>query len=152
MAFSGTIVEGLVNYWGDTIQAGTPAPSGDTPAGKTSPERILVVEDDPEILDVIVDTLRDEGFEVFGVANGADAMATAGRRPPDLMLLDMMLPDAAGEAIARAVRSVLGRHIPVLVLSGASDIDLRAKLAEADDYLMKPFLLEDLIGKVRSIL
>ena len=82
----------------------------------------------------------------------AEALAVADRRPPDLILLDMLLPDAAGEAIALAIRSRLARHIPVLVLSGATDIDLRVKLADADGYLEKPFNLDDLTAKVRSML
>jgi two-component system OmpR family response regulator len=118
----------------------------------TTPARILVVDDEKTLRDMLEYNLRREGFTVLTAADGAEAVRIAADERPDLIILDIMLPVMSGFDVLRAVR----RHatMPVLMLSAREEeIDkvLGLELG-ADDYLTKPFSLRELLARVRAML
>jgi two-component system, OmpR family, response regulator len=116
------------------------------------PPRVLVVDDEPSITDAVATALRYEGFETREVANGRTAEKAIGEFRPDLILLDVMLPDLDGFAIARRLRE--GRHrTPVIFLTAkdASEDKLEG-LAIGDDYVTKPFSLAEIVARIRAVL
>ena len=114
--------------------------------------RILVVEDEPAILDALAYTLRGEGFEVETAEDGETALAQVEGHDFDLMILDLMLPRLSGTEILRRVR--LDGPLPVIVLtakSGETDRVLGLEIG-ADDYVTKPFSMPELVSRVRALL
>ena len=118
-----------------------------------SGERILVVEDEAHLAEVISDNLVSEGWEAQVVGDGAVALRQIRERPPHLVLLDVMLPTLDGFGVCRALRQE-GNHVPVLFLTARGSREDRVEGLEAggDDYLTKPFDLQELILRVRAIL
>lgn len=118
----------------------------------TPPSRILVVEDDAVLLDQLERLLRREGHVVVGVRTGRRASQELTASRPDLVLLDLGLPDVRGEHLLAAVAQ--DRRTPVLVLSGSASPDERAAGLElgADDYLGKPFHSRELVARVNRLL
>jgi DNA-binding response OmpR family regulator len=114
--------------------------------------RILVVEDDPTVADVVVRYLEREGYEVDPVADGRAAVERATTRPPDLMILDLMLPGLDGLEVFRRTRALA--PIPVIMLTARGDEDDRVLGLElgADDYVGKPFSPRELTARVKSVL
>jgi DNA-binding response OmpR family regulator len=105
-------------------------------------QRILVVEDEPDLLALVRINLEQAGFEVETAENGNDALAALRRAPPDLMILDLMLPDVPGTEICRRVRgSAELSELPVIMLTAKADEVDRVVGLElgADDYVTKPF-------------
>ena len=118
-------------------------------------ERILVVDDDPDILQFVRLNLELDGFEVDLAGGGREALERASEAPPDLMLLDVMMPEIDGLSVLRRLRSDPGTSsIPVIVLTARSLAEDRVKGLDlgADDYITKPFDLEELIARVRTVL
>lgn len=116
---------------------------------------ILVVEDEPDIRDLLVHRLTQEGFPVHAIADGAAAIREAPVLEPALVILDRMLPGIDGDAVCRALRAdPVTRATPVLMLSarGASDDRVEGLVAGADDYVAKPFELRELVLRVRALL
>ncbi len=115
-------------------------------------QRILVVDDEPTILEMLGFNLRREGFVVEMVEDGREALAAARRNPPDLVVLDIMLPGLDGFHVCRALRQE--SNVPILVLSARSEEFDRVHGLElgADDYLTKPFAMRELLARVRSLL
>ncbi|MBM3776922.1 MAG: response regulator transcription factor [Acidimicrobiia bacterium] len=115
-------------------------------------KRVLIVEDDRVLAKVLRDNLVAEGFEVQRAGTGAQARNSMAASAPDLILLDLMLPDEDGFALCRAWRSE--SPVPIIVLSARSQrVDkLQGLRLGADDYLTKPFDLEELIARIRSVL
>ncbi len=115
--------------------------------------RILFVEDDVNLGFVVRDTLSTVPFEVMHCTNGTDAWAAFQEGAFDLCLLDVMLPQTDGFALARQIRSV-NTQIPILFLSALADKDnrLNGLRLGADDYLTKPFSIEELILKINVFL
>ena len=114
--------------------------------------RILVVEDEPAILDAVAYTLRGEGFEVDTAEDGDAALASALGREYDLMILDLMLPRLAGGEVLRRIRDESA--LPVIVLTakgGEADRVLGLEIG-ADDYVTKPFSMAELVSRVRALL
>lgn len=116
------------------------------------PPRILVVDDEPNILATLAPLLRTRGYEVSTAMNGRDALQAVERDNPDLIVLDLGLPDIDGVEVTRLIRD--GRATPILVLSarGAENDKVRALDAGADDYVTKPFGPEELLARVRVAL
>ncbi len=127
---------------------------GQEPAGgaRTS-ERILVVDDEPSIVDAIATTLRYEGFSVSEASSGRSALQAIQEDPPDLVVLDIMLPDLDGFEVTRRLRS---DHIrtPVLFLTARDAVEdkVTGLTIGGDDYLTKPFSLVEVVARVRAIL
>jgi DNA-binding response OmpR family regulator len=118
-------------------------------------ERILVVDDDPDILQFVQMNLELDGFEVELAGGGREALEKAAAAPPDLMLLDVMMPEIDGLTVLRRMRSdPPTANIPVIVLTARSLAEDRVKGLDlgADDYITKPFDLEELISRIRTVL
>lgn len=113
---------------------------------------MLVVEDDPAVRNLVVTTLGAHGYEHLTASTGRAAMAAAATSNPDIMLLDLGLPDIDGVDVIRKVRS--WSQMPIIVVSARSeDRDkIEALDAGADDYLTKPFSVEELLARVRTTL
>lgn len=118
-----------------------------------SSPRILVVEDERHLAEVLADNLELEGFAVEVVHDGNDALAAVRRAEPALVLLDVMLPGCDGFAVCDALRKE-GREVPILFLTARGESDDRVRGLElgGDDYLAKPFDLRELILRVKAIL
>jgi two-component system response regulator MprA len=119
---------------------------------KTTHANILVVDDDPEIVSLLRRGLVFEGFNVDTAADGAEALAKIREKPPDLVVLDIMMPEIDGIEVTKRLRQV--SDLPVLMLSAKGTI--ADKLAGfnigADDYLVKPFAFDELLARVRALL
>jgi two-component system, OmpR family, response regulator len=123
-------------------------------AGRQQPEaRLLVVEDEPNILELLSASLRLAGFEVATAADGSEALRAAQRHRPDLVVLDVMLPDLDGFDVARRLRSGDAR-IPVLFLTArdATEDKVKGLTIGGDDYVTKPFSLEEVVARIRAVL
>ncbi|MGC8741334.1 MAG: response regulator [Candidatus Sumerlaeaceae bacterium] len=113
--------------------------------------KILAVDDELDLLLIIKTALSSEGFEVMTATNGPDALAMAEDEKPDLIILDVMMPEMNGFEVLQALReSVTTERIPVIMLTGVSE---REKIRDAlsagiDYYIVKPFQLHDLVAKV----
>ena len=116
------------------------------------PDRILVVDDEPTILATIAPLLRSRGYEVLTAMTGQAALESVERDPPDLVILDLGLPDLDGVIVCSQIRDT--RSMPILVLSarGAENDKVRALDAGADDYVTKPFGTEELLARIRVCL
>lgn len=116
------------------------------------PARILIVDDEPNILGTLAPLLRTRGYEVLTAMNGRTAVESAERDKPDLIVLDLGLPDIDGVDVCRQVRESL--HMPIIVLSarGAEGDKVRALDVGADDYMTKPFGAEELLARIRVAL
>ncbi|HZF61674.1 MAG TPA: response regulator transcription factor [Desulfovibrio sp.] len=130
-------------------------PSATTPADQNVngiPERILVVEDDKVIRALVTTTLESRGISFLTAATGREALAEASRANPDVILLDLGLPDMDGVDIIRAVRQ--WSMLPIIVLSARTEDDdkVAALDAGADDYLTKPFSVDELLARLRAAL
>jgi two-component system KDP operon response regulator KdpE len=114
--------------------------------------RILIVEDEPALLRALRINLRARGYDVIITSAGRDALAEASRRPPDAVLLDLGLPDVDGTEVIRELRG--WSAVPVIVLSGraGSGDRIGALDAGADDYVTKPFDMEELVARLRAVL
>ncbi len=113
---------------------------------------ILVVDDDPGVLDVVAFTLRREGFDVDERCDGASALEAARARHYDIVILDVMLPELSGTDVCRALRAE--SDVPILMLT-ARDAELDRVIGlelGADDYVTKPFSTPELLSRVRAIL
>ena len=115
--------------------------------------RILVVDDEPSILETVAGVLRDEGFEIDTATTAQGAMSTAVACRPDMIVLDVMLPDFDGIEIARRLRAD-GRTVAILFLTARDSVEDRVigLRIGGDDYMTKPFSLDELVERVRAIL
>jgi two-component system response regulator BaeR len=118
----------------------------------TSKRRVLVVEDDPKIAQLLVDYLIREGLEASSLADGRTALAELEHTPPDLLVLDVMLPGVDGIALCRAVRGF--SDLPILMVTARVDeVDRLLGLdTGADDYVCKPFSAREVMARVRALL
>src|ERR671929_1488080 len=115
--------------------------------------RILVVDDEPNIVDVVAMALRFQGFDVATAATGAEALAQVGAFRPHLIVLDVMLPDMEGFDVAQRLGAQRAR-VPIIFLTArdATDDKIRGLTLGGDDYVTKPFSLEELVARIRTIL
>src|SRR6476660_10444122 len=114
--------------------------------------RILIVDDEPNILATVAPLLRARGYEVVSVMTAAAAFEAIDRDKPDLIVLDLGLPDIDGVEVCRLVRET--SNVPILVLSarGAEGDKVGALDAGADDYVTKPFGADELLARIRATL
>jgi DNA-binding response OmpR family regulator len=118
-------------------------------------KRILAVDDEIDVLLIVKTALQSEGFQVETANNGKDALALAKETPPDLVLLDVMMPGLSGFDVLRELKAYEPTStIPVIMLTGVSE---KSKIQEAimsgtDFYIVKPFDFQDLISKVNDAL
>lgn len=115
--------------------------------------RILVIDDDPKIVSLVRRGLAFEGYEVEVAAGGLEGLRKAAEAPPDLVILDVMMPGVDGLEVCRRLRAA-GDTVPVLMLTARDAIAARVQGldAGADDYLVKPFALEELLARARALL
>jgi two-component system OmpR family response regulator len=121
---------------------------GDGPA-----QRILVVDDEESIVDAVATSLRYEGFDVARASTGRAALAAAQEHPPDLIVLDVMLPDLDGLEVTRRLRQD-GLRVPVLFLTARDALEhkIAGLTIGGDDYVTKPFSLAEVVARTRAIL
>jgi len=121
--------------------------------GAQARPKLLVVEDDPNIVELLSASLRFAGFDVTAATNGAEAVANARELKPDLLVLDVMLPDLDGFEVMRRLRET-GVRTPVVFLTArdATDDKIRGLTLGGDDYVTKPFSLEELTARIRAVL
>ncbi|MEU4578323.1 response regulator transcription factor [Nonomuraea sp. ATR24] len=115
--------------------------------------RLLIVEDDPNILELLAASLRFAGFDVCTAKSGHDAVAAVQRQRPDLVVLDVMLPDLDGFEIVRRMRGG-GVHTPVVFLTARDETEdkIRGLTIGGDDYVTKPFSLEEVVARIHAVL
>jgi two-component system, OmpR family, alkaline phosphatase synthesis response regulator PhoP len=115
-------------------------------------KRVLVVDDEPEIVRLVRDYLERAGFEVTTAANGAQALREFSRQRPDLVILDLTLPETDGLDVARAIRRT--GEVPIIMLTARTDEADRVAGLElgADDYVTKPFSARELVARVRAVM
>ena len=119
----------------------------------TEKARILVVDDEPNITELVSMALRYEGFDVEVASDGRTAMARATAFRPDLMVLDVMLPDVDGFGVLKRIRAD-GQRMPVVFLTArdATEDKVNGLTLGGDDYVTKPFSVEELVARVRAVL
>lgn len=115
--------------------------------------RLLVVDDEPNIRDLLASSLRYTGFEVITAANGSEAIKQAESTNPDLIVLDVMLPDVDGFTVTRRLREN-GFTTPILFLTAKDDMSdkVQGLTVGGDDYVTKPFGLEEVVARINAIL
>ena len=149
-----------------TAPGGRPAPAGparpapiravprpaDSEPAETGPARVLIVEDEPALLRALRIDLRARGYDVLTAATGRDALTQAARWAPDVVLLDLGLPDGDGTGVITKLRG--WSQAPVIVLSGRTSAQdkIGALDAGADDYVTKPFSMDELLARLRAVL
>jgi two-component system OmpR family response regulator len=116
--------------------------------------RVLVVDDEESITQLLCTALRYEGFTTASAGTGREALGTASSFRPDLVLLDVMLPDIDGFEVHRRLTGSATPRLPVIFLTARREADdrIRGLTIGADDYVVKPFSLEELIARVRAVL
>jgi two-component system KDP operon response regulator KdpE len=115
-------------------------------------QRVLVVDDEPHFLRALTANLRSAGYEVASAETAADGLAAAALHPPDAVVLDLVLPDGTGTAVCRELRA--WSEAPIIVVSavGEEAQKIEALDAGADDYVMKPFSVDELLARLRAAL
>jgi two-component system, chemotaxis family, chemotaxis protein CheY len=122
---------------------------GPSQRSQTAARRVLVVDDDPDILDALSEILEAEGYDVQRARNGREALQRLEQGLPDLVLLDLMMPVMDGWEFARSLAP--GARPPIIVLSADRNVSAKAKEIGALGWLAKPFELSELLDAVRSV-
>jgi two-component system OmpR family response regulator len=128
--------------------------AGGAPRGGAKPEaRLLVVDDEPNIVELLAVSLRYAGFEVATATSGLAAVTEARRFRPDLIVLDVMMPDMDGFAVVRRLRGE-GLRVPIVFLTArdATEDKITGLTLGGDDYVTKPFSLEEVLARIRAVL
>jgi two-component system OmpR family response regulator len=115
--------------------------------------RVLIVDDEPNIRDLLATSLRFAGYEIQTAANGAQAVSAVTESEPDIILLDVMLPDMNGFSVTKKLRSS-GIQAPILFLTARDDVEdkITGLTVGGDDYLTKPFSLDEVVARIQAIL
>jgi len=129
-----------------------PAQPGQAPQPPAVRPRVLVVDDEPQIVRALKVVLREAGFEAVPASTAAEALDLAAVRPPQAAIVDLVLPDGDGVEVTRSLRE--WSEMPILVLSAMGDEDqkVRALEAGADDYITKPFGARELVARLQAAL
>ncbi len=116
--------------------------------------KILVVDDEPDLLKVTVLRLKTKGFDVISAVNGEEAVRLAREQKPDLILLDLRLPDMFGDEVCRRIRAIDQiKMVPIILFTASTNnVFAAVKASGADDYLTKPFEPDALLEKVKKFL
>jgi two-component system, OmpR family, KDP operon response regulator KdpE len=114
--------------------------------------RVLVVDDEPQFLRALVTTLRGAGYEVDMATTASEALATAALRPPDAIVLDLVLPDGSGIEVLRELRTWTEAPVVLVSAVGEEAEKIAALDAGADDYVTKPFAIGELLARLRAAL
>ncbi len=137
--------------------ASTGQGSGTTPAGGSPPvsprQRILIVEDEPDIVGGLTDVLEFEGFEVVAAGDGRSGVRQMREHGADLVILDLMLPDINGYQVCEEIRAA-DQIVPIIILTArGQELDkIRGLEVGADDYVTKPFSVGELVARIKAIL
>lgn len=120
---------------------------------KTPEARLLVVDDEPSIRELLAASLKFAGFDVVSAGDGTEALRMAESHRPDLVVLDVMLPDMDGFTVTRRLRE-RGRDTPVLFLTARDETQdkIQGLTVGGDDYITKPFSLEEVVARIRAVL
>src|SRR5882672_10378390 len=121
------------------------------PSERTMERLVLVVDDDPDILQTLALCLSTEGYRVLMASNGKEALEVLGREKPACILLDLMMPVMDGWQFVAELDSRGWRKAPILILSADRAVQGHATRLHADAYLAKPFDLDELLGKVSAL-
>jgi two-component system OmpR family response regulator len=115
--------------------------------------RVLIVDDEPNIRDLLATSLRFAGFDIKTAANGTAAVAAVTESEPDIILLDVMLPDMNGFSVTKKLRSA-GIQAPILFLTARDEVEdkITGLTVGGDDYLTKPFSLDEVVARIQAIL
>jgi two-component system OmpR family response regulator len=115
--------------------------------------RVLIVDDEPNIRDLLATSLRFAGYEIQTAANGAQAVSAVTESEPDIILLDVMLPDMNGFSVTKKLRSS-GIQAPILFLTARDEVEdkITGLTVGGDDYLTKPFSLDEVVARIQAIL
>ena len=115
--------------------------------------RILVVDDEPNIRDLLITSLRFAGFQVRAVSNGAQTISAVLEEEPDLIILDVMLPDMNGFSVTKRLRGA-GYTAPILFLTAKDETEdkITGLNAGGDDYVTKPFSLDEIVARIQAVL
>ncbi len=117
--------------------------------------KILIIEDDPDVRDIMKITLADEDYEITEAGNGEEGVKIAQTKPFNLILCDYRMPKMDGQQVCRAIKNdLLLRHVPIIMVTGSGDVDSKVGGidAGADDYLVKPFEPKELLARIRMTL
>ena len=121
-----------------------------------NPQRIIYIEDDPEMIDLVVMILSRRGFDVKGAHGGRKGLEMVNQEKPDLILLDLMMPGLDGWEVYQQLKAnEQTRHIPVIVVTAkaqAIDRVLGLHIAKVDDYISKPFRPQELLDSIEKVL
>jgi len=118
-------------------------------------EKILIADDDPDILDVIRITLEAEGYQVIEAHNGEEAVEMVKKSAPDLLITDLKMPRMCGDEVCKMLKQdILIQHMPVIMLTGKGEVTdkIHGINSGADDYIVKPFEPQELVARVRMML
>ncbi|ACQ79101.1 two component transcriptional regulator, winged helix family [Beutenbergia cavernae DSM 12333] len=123
------------------------------PASRTPEARLVVVDDEPNIRDLLATSLRFAGFDVVTASDGTEALEAIVEGEPDLVVLDVMLPDMDGFTVTRRLRE-RGVRTPVVFLTARDDVAdaVTGLTVGGDDYVTKPFSLEEVVARIRAVL
>lgn len=112
---------------------------------------VLVVDDEPQIIKALGVNMQARGYQMYAAANAKDGLAIASERIPDVVIVDLGLPDRDGMTVISSLRS--WSNVPILVLSGRSDSKYKIQALEigADDYITKPFDVEELFARIKAV-
>ncbi|MBM3251353.1 MAG: response regulator [Candidatus Omnitrophica bacterium] len=118
-------------------------------------QKILIVDDDPDILDILRIVLTERGFEVIEASNGEEALEQAKTKAPNLIILDYKMPKLSGIEVCQQLRKdILLQHMPIIMLTGKGEVQDKVEGlgAGADDYIVKPFQVNELVARIKMVL
>ena len=117
-------------------------------------KKILVVDDEPDVLKILLLRLKKTGYDVIGARDGREALDLARQMIPDLIMLDVYMPDMNGDDVTRILKADKKlKHIPIILISAtATALDRKAKECGADGHVTKPFEPEELMGTIKKLL
>ena len=125
-------------------------------SSENQPRRVVVIEDDPEMIELVKLILAKDGFDVAGANNGRDGLGVIEESQPDVVLLDLMMPDMDGWEVYQSMKAQDSmKNIPVIIITAkAQSIDrvLGLHIAKVDDYITKPFSPSELLTSVRKVI